>query len=273
MKNFLKGSVVVFVGLLILVLLSSSGDIEQAADISESVRESGAPVPAGNDGGSSGNAIEIQGDTYLVTRVIDGDTIELENGERVRYLGVDTPESVHPSEPIQCFGVESATKNRELVEGKRVTLEKDITDRDKYGRLLRYVFVNGVHIGLELVRQGYASVYTYPPDVRYSDELLVAQQEARNAKRGLWGSCDGETMQQPSEQPTVAPPPVFSQVTDGSDGQCNIKGNINSKGEKIYHIPGCASYDVTKIDEARGERWFCSEGDAFNAGWRRALNC
>ena len=94
--------------------------------------------------------------------VIDGDTIALENGETVRYLGVDTPETVNPTKPVQCYGPEASEANRQLVGGKRVRLER-CPDRDQYGRLLRYVYVDGVFVEAELVRGGYAYVYDASP--------------------------------------------------------------------------------------------------------------
>jgi len=129
---------------------------------------------------------------FKVVKVIDGDTIKLENGEIVRYIGIDTPETVHPSKPVQCFGKEASDKNKELIEGKLVRLEKDITDRDKYGRLLRYIWVDDLFVNDYLVREGYAYVYTYPPDVKYSEQFVQAQKEARENNRGLWATC-GET--------------------------------------------------------------------------------
>ena len=133
-----------------------------------------------------------QGVFFKVAKVIDGDTIKLENGEVVRYLGIDTPETVHPSKPIECFGKEASGKNKELVEGKLVWLEKDITDKDKYGRLLCYVWVDDLFVNDYLVRQGYAYVYTYPPDVKYSKLFIQAQQEAQQNNRGLWAGCLAE---------------------------------------------------------------------------------
>jgi|SRR3989344_4990343 len=124
-----------------------------------------------------------------VTRVIDGDTIEIEGGEMVRYIGIDTPETVDPRKPVQCFGIEASAKNKELVEGKMVRLEKDITDKDKYNRLLRYVWVDDTLINLELVKQGFAYSYSYPPDVKYQDQIVKAQQGARLTKLGLWNIC------------------------------------------------------------------------------------
>lgn len=200
-----------------------------------------------------------------VTRIIDGDTIEIEGGERVRYIGIDTPETVDPRKPVQCFGVEASKKNKELIEGQMVRLEKDITDRDKYNRLLRYVWVGDTFVNLELVKQGFAQSYSYPPDIKYQDQIVAAQQQAREVKRGLWGACPAET------KTTITTPPPLPESADS--GSCVIKGNVSSSGEKIYHLPGCGSYTKTQINEARGERWFCSESEAQAAGWRRALNC
>lgn len=127
-----------------------------------------------------------------VTRVIDGDTIEVDiDGSvyKVRYIGIDTPETVHPSEPIGCFGKEASDKNSELVAGKIVRLEKDVSETDKYGRLLRYVWVGDIFVNDYLVRQGYAYAYTYPPDVKYAEQFVQAQTEAIENNRGLWAAC------------------------------------------------------------------------------------
>jgi endonuclease YncB( thermonuclease family) len=133
--------------------------------------------------------IKPVGDFAKVIRVIDGDTIEIEGGERVRYIGMNTPETVDPRKPVQCFGVEASNENKELVEGKTVRLEKDISERDKYGRLLRYVFIGDIFINLELVKRGFAYADTIPPDIKYQDLFLKAQQSARSAKIGLWRVC------------------------------------------------------------------------------------
>ena len=116
----------------------------------------------------------------LVTRVIDGDTIEIEGGYRVRYIGIDTPEKE------ESYYWEALRANRDLVEGKKVWLEGDVEDRDEYGRLLRYVWVDNTMVNAELVRLGYAYSYSYPPNVKYQTYLLQMEQEAREHKRGLW---------------------------------------------------------------------------------------
>lgn len=130
----------------------------------------------------------------LVTHVVDGDTIEIETGERVRYIGIDTPETVDPKRPVGCFGKEASNKNKELVQGKRVILEADIEDKDKYGRLLRYVYLpleNGQMLFIEdyLIREGFGKLLIIPPDDKHSERLTQAQTEARINFRGLWGSC------------------------------------------------------------------------------------
>ncbi len=124
-----------------------------------------------------------------VTKVIDGDTIEIEGGYRLRYIGIDTPETVHPSKAVQCFGKEASAKNRELVDGKIVRLERDITELDRYGRLLRYVWLDDILVNELLVREGFATSYTYPPDVKYQERFVQAGKEARENKKGLWVSC------------------------------------------------------------------------------------
>jgi micrococcal nuclease len=124
-------------------------------------------------------------DQVRVVRVIDGDTIEIEGGERVRYIGIDTPE-VHPS--VEYYGIEAWEKNQELVGGCLVTLERDISDRDHYGRLLRYVYIGGVFVNAELVRLGYARVESYPPDTKHHELLEQLEDEAKEAHRGLWRS-------------------------------------------------------------------------------------
>lgn len=130
-----------------------------------------------------------------VVRVIDGDTIVVDRGhgdERLRYIGMDTPETVKPGTAVEWMGRESADANRALVEGATVVLEKDVSETDQYGRLLRHVWLhNGATwrlVDLELVRDGYARVSTYPPDVKYVDLYLAAQVDAREHDRGLWGA-------------------------------------------------------------------------------------
>jgi len=123
---------------------------------------------------------KIDENAVLVTRIIDGDTIEIENGVRVRYIGIDTPEIG------EHYYLEATEANRQLVEGNRIRLEKDVEDKDEYGRLLRYVWVAETMVNAELVKLGYAYSYSYPPNLKYQAHFLQLEKEAREQKRGLW---------------------------------------------------------------------------------------
>ena len=123
---------------------------------------------------------------YRVERVIDGDTVLLTNGWRVRYIGIDTPETKHPKKGVEYMGPEATEFNRQLVEGKPIVLEFDVEKHDKYDRILAYVWADGTFVNAELVREGYAKVYTFPPNVKYNKLFLALQREARKDKRGLW---------------------------------------------------------------------------------------
>jgi micrococcal nuclease len=125
-----------------------------------------------------------------VVRVVDGDTIiaRIDGLDyRVRYIGVDTPETVHPSQPVEEFGKEASQMNQALVGGRDVYLIKDISEVDQYDRLLRYVVADGFFVNYELVRAGYANVVTYPPDLSCVRTFRYAQQDAMNEQAGLWG--------------------------------------------------------------------------------------
>ncbi len=129
------------------------------------------------------------GDVVHVERVIDGDTIVIEGGEHVRYVGVDTPETVKPDAPVQCYGKEASDRNRALVEGKEVVLVRDTSDRDGYGRLLRYVYVDGADVSAMLIRDGYGYVYARKPDTAHLEEYGKLERAARARGAGLWSAC------------------------------------------------------------------------------------
>lgn len=125
-------------------------------------------------------------ETFWVKRVIDGDTLLLSNGERVRLIGVDTPETKHPQKPVQRFGREAYLFTKRMVEGKQVRLEFDWQKRDRYGRLLAYVYLmDGTFLNAEIIRQGYGFAYTKYP-FKYLDEFRSYEREARENRRGLW---------------------------------------------------------------------------------------
>ena len=124
--------------------------------------------------------------TAAVKRVIDGDTVELTTSEKIRLIGVDTPETKDPRKPVQYFGKEATAFTQRLVEGKRVRLEYDQQRQDKYGRTLAYVYLDdGTFVNAEIIRQGYGFAYTRFP-FTYLEQFRQLEREAREAKRGLW---------------------------------------------------------------------------------------
>lgn len=207
-----------------------------------------------------------------VVGVVDGDTIEVEIAGRtykLRYIGVDTPETKKPDTPVQPYGPEASAFNEQLVSGKTVYLEKDVSETDRYGRLLRYVWIrddagNLIMVNEELVRQGYARISTFPPDVKYAERFLALEREARQANRGLWALATPEPT--PSPEPAALCPQGC--LTPPAD--CLIKGNISSDGRKVYHLPDSPYYERTKIEPDKGERWFCTPAEAEAAGWQVA---
>jgi micrococcal nuclease len=132
--------------------------------------------------------------TGEVVRVVDGDTIRVHLGdrtERVRYIGIDTPESVKPGTPVQCYAERASQANAALVAGRRVRLVADAERRDRYGRLLAYVYrePDGAFVNAALVRDGYARTLTIPPNVAHAGDFSRLAGQARQAGRGLWRAC------------------------------------------------------------------------------------
>lgn len=279
-----------------------------------------------------------RGQAAFVQSVVDGDTIRvmIDGVEfTVRYILVNTPERG------ETFYGEATEANEALVSSQNVILVKDVSETDRYGRLLRYVYLeDGTFVNHEMVRQGWAQVSTFPPDVRKEPELRAAQRQAMAADAGIWSQISGPVTNRPAtlrggpgsdfaetgrliaNTPLIlvavsldgewlqlvdgswiaaiavnnAPPlidlrltaqaitptgvstgatPLASDPCAGAsppapNPACPIKGNINSKGEQIFHMPGQRDYCRTAIDEAAGEVWFCSAVQAEAAGWRAA---
>jgi micrococcal nuclease len=150
--------------------------------------ETPSPVVA-----TASSVLGLEGQKVLVKKVVDGDTLQIE-GATVRFIGIDTPETVDPRRSVGCFGKEASNETKRLLAGKEVVLQKDISDTDKYNRLLRYVYLpleDGKYLFVNdyLVREGFAKASTYPPDVKYTEQFKEAEAEAREQKRGLWGKC------------------------------------------------------------------------------------
>lgn len=269
---------------------ASTGTTAARADSTGSAGNAAAPT--GDSTGATGGSSNPPAGLLQVAGITDGDTIKVWiNGKRepVRLLGVDTPESKKPNTAVACYAKEATSKMQSLVQSKQVRLVADPTqvDRDRYDRLVRYVLLpDGRDVSQLMIAGGFGREYTYAAAYAKQGAFRTAQSQAQAAKLGLWGACgyaaafnppsstaistvSATTPSQfkPSASPrtTTAKPPATQQT-----GACNIKGNINSKGEKIYHLPGQQHYADTVISPGKGERWFCSEADAQNAGWRRS---
>jgi micrococcal nuclease len=215
---------------------------------------------------------KISPEYHQVVKVVDGDTIDVMidgKTERLRLIGINTPEVVDPQKPVECFGPEASANAERLLAGQEVRIAADPSqdDRDIYGRLLRYVWrQDGLFYNLEAIKDGFAREYTFKKPYQYQLEFRTAQKLARENNAGLWaaGVCGK------SGKKTVI---ATSTNTTIKNNQCLIKGNISPDGSKIYHLPGCPQYNQTVINEGDGERWFCTEAVATAAGWRRAGNC
>ena len=212
---------------------------------------------------------------YEVLDVVDGGTIKIDyNGKResIRMIGIDTPEKYATRTGYEeCYGKEASDFAESLLEGKKVQIEFDKSQniRDKYGRLLTHVFLeDGRNYQETALLNGFGFHYIYKTPSEYSIPYSRAQEIAKIKNIGVWKHCDGKRKPLDEEDKKIS-----EKTKKYSSKTCDIKANINSKGDKIYHFPGCKSYNQTNIDESKGEHFFCSEKEALEAGWRRARNC
>jgi micrococcal nuclease len=215
--------------------------------------------------------------TASVTRIVDGDTIEVSlNGkvEEIRMLLIDTPETKHPSKPVEKFGPEASSYAKQVLEGKQVGIQIGTEERDKYGRLLAYVWVGNKTYQEMVLEKGLAATAYLYNDLTMLEEFHKAQDIARNKKIGVW-SIPGYAhvdhdhgfhyekevaATKPAPKPAAKPKqPAAS--TPAPKGECNIKGNQSG----IYHVPGGQYYDITNAEEM-----FCSEAEAVAAGYRKS---
>lgn len=176
-----------------------------------------------------------------VVRIIDGDTFDLQNSERIRLAGADAPEY-----PKGCLSQEAKNRLEELLLGKEVSLEP--VAKDNFGRQVAYVFQNNLSIDEVLVQEGLAEAVQNNPS--YDPRILTAQEQSQKTLRGIWSSvCQAKK-------------------------DCSIKGNYRSdKNSKIYHLPECYNYPKIVIRESDGDQWFCSEAEAQAAGFTLSKDC
>jgi micrococcal nuclease len=176
---------------------------------------------------------------FKVTRVVDGDTVEvLYNGkkEKVRLIGVDTPETVHPTKPVEYYGKEASAYTKQLLTGQSVDLEYDQTTRDKYGRLLAYLYraSDGLFVNLEIIKGGYGHAYTVFPFAKM-DQFRQAEVEARSAGKGLWAQGSRDQGHDHKE------------ATAKQDGDGSQIVYVTKSGKK-YHADGCRSLSKSRIE-------------------------
>lgn len=206
------------------------------------------------------------GDIALMDYVIDGDTIKLVSGERVRLIGIDAPEKE------ECYYKESKAALEDAIGERQIRLDKDVEGIDRVGRFLRYVIAlsedpkeDNIHLNDYMLRHGYAKRYSEPENKLNLRLYIAAENEAQREKRGIWNECEIEEVDTQALREQDAEPPNES---------CIIKGNISEKGYGMtYLFPGCANYDRVKIDTRKGERYFCTKEEAEEVGFREAENC
>ncbi|NYB73867.1 thermonuclease family protein [Sedimentibacter hydroxybenzoicus DSM 7310] len=198
--------------------------------------------------------INDKAETVKVIRVVDGDTLVVNfqgREEKVRLIGIDTPESVHPDASKNVEeGKIASNFTKDKLEGKEIELEFDVQERDQYGRLLAYVYLDGVMFNKTLLAEGYAQVSTYPPNVKYVEEFTETQRTARENNKGLWNeeNFNNEV--------------VLEVKTSG-----NYVGSLNSDK---YHKPSCR---YAKNIESYNEIWFDTTDEAQNAGYTACGVC
>lgn len=210
---------------------------------------------------------EDDSEYYLVVEVVDGDTIDVNidgEVERLRLIGIDTPESVHPSKPVECFALEASDKAKEWLMGEMVSLEGDPTqgERGKYGRLLRYVRTQGgLFYNLEIIKQGYAFEYTYSTPYQYQQEFKQAEKYARENELGLWEpeACRDyqvEIEEKDGEDVVVEVPADGEYVCSHNKYNCS-HFSTQAQAQAVYEYCGGASNDVHRLDGSDKDGLVC----------------
>ena len=193
------------------------------------------------------------GAAQVVERVVDGDTIIVQGVGRVRLIGVDTPETVHPRRPVECFGKEASAYTKRLLHAQRVRLEYDQERTDRYGRTLAYVYLsNGTFANAEIVRQGYGHAYTRFP-FRYLDDFRQYEREARQGERGLWGAKCAAT---PAGEPARGAPPAA-----GQSGQSGALGLYDDNGNGRITCAEARRHGIAPVPRDHPAYRYMRDGD------------
>ena len=298
LRNIVVVLALILIGVMIGLALSGQGERGEDVQTSPSAATA-APAPTSarassptpterteseetNSGASSPTPAEVSdsesapadAEWGVVVRVADGDTltVQFDDGEEetIRFLDVDTPETVHPTVPEECYGAQASDFTKTLM-GQRVRIEEE--GRDRYGRLLAYVWTEpdegGELWNVRLLEEGLAVYNDYGNPGQYADTTRAAAERALLAGVGLWSACEIE------EVPTVVPTQSVGAgcpqgCVNQPDPSCGIKGNVNtSRDTKIYHVEGSSSsYGRVKMKEGEGDLWFCTKDEAEANGFR-----
>jgi micrococcal nuclease len=199
---------------------------------------------------TSGPPAQPAGDVVSVTRIVDGDTMAVSTGETLRLIGIDTAETKHPSEPVECFGAQATQHATELMgPGTSVRLVYDVERTDRYGRTLAYVYrvADDLFVNLQMVRDGFAVMATYPPNVAHVEAFRAAEQEARSANRGLWGACGGADT--PAGQSGSPSPPAAPSSPNGGGGDRDCSDfSSHAEAQRFYEAEGGPGQDPHRLD-------------------------
>ena len=187
------------------------------------------------------------GDAVRVTFAVDGDTVELASGERVRLIGIDTPERGKP------LYSEARDHLAALVLNKGVRVARDISERDRYGRLLLYLYVGETFVNLEMVKSGFAKAYTYPPDIKHSEEFVAAEQAAREAGKGLWGLPKASATDSKRNAASVAVPAGGYDIPACAATDCDC-GNFTSHAQAQWFHDTYNASDKHRLDRDKDGR-------------------
>ena len=266
-RNVIVLVVLILIGVLIGLALGGRPASDGGGQLS-------SPQSTSASAGSGAAGIPTEAEWGRVVRVADGDTLTVRFGdgeeETIRLLDVDTPETVHPNLPRECFGAQASDFTKRLM-GQRVGIEEK--GRDKYGRLLAYVWTEADEGGqlwnIRLLEEGLAVYNDYGNPGQYADRTRAAAEQAMLAGVGLWSACEIEA--RPTLVPTQSAHGVCPQgCVSQPEPSCSIKGNVNtSKDTKIYHVEGeSSSYARVNMKEQEGDLWFCTKAEAEANGFR-----
>ena len=272
-KKLILGSL----GALFLILLLSGGGIEpqQTSAVTSEPVEVKAEETVASEEVTENQPVQENSKTpsgvpvsnlYQVVSVVDGDTLKVSmdgNVETIRLIGIDTPETVHPTKPVECFGKDASDKAKSILTGQSVRIELDPTqgERDKYNRLLAYIFLeDGINFNKFMIVEGYAYEYTYNLPYKYQSEFKKAEADAEILKKGLWadGVCEEAALETEAAPQTTSTYPAFSTISEPkpeSKGYICSSNTYNctdfsshSEAQSIYESCGGVSNDIHQLD-------------------------